>query len=182
MASLRTLVLLLALVFVLFSFCEAKDILVGGSENAWKIPDNSSDSLNQWARKIRFKVGDFLTLKYDGKVDSVLQVTKENYESCNTSKPIKEYKDGNTKVELDKSGSFYFISGADGHCQKGQKLQVVVMSEKHWDHDDDNPPIGSPTSATAPAPAKTSTSQAQPKKGGCFLVLSSLLGVAFAFG
>ena len=110
----------------------------------------------------------------------MLQVTKENYESCNTSKPIKEYKDGNnTKVELDKSGPFYFISGAAGHCKKGQKLQVVVMSEKHWDHD--NPPVGSPTQAPVPAPAKTSASQAHAQKGGCFLALASLLGVAFAF-
>ena len=61
MDSLRTLVPFLALAFVLFSVCEAKDILVGGSENAWKIPNNSSDSLNQWAGKNRFKVGDFLS-------------------------------------------------------------------------------------------------------------------------
>ncbi|XVE53643.1 hypothetical protein DITRI_Ditri03aG0019500 [Diplodiscus trichospermus] len=180
MACLRTLVPVLALVFLSFSFCEAMDILVGGSENAWKIPNNSSDSLNQWAAKTRFKVGDVLIWKYDGKVDSVLQVTKENYESCNTSKPIKEYKDGNnTKVELDKSGPFYFISGADGHCPKGQKLQVVVMSEKHWDHD--NPPVGSPTPATVPAPAKTIASQAHEHRGGWFLALASLLAVAFAF-
>ncbi|XP_022728841.1 early nodulin-like protein 1 [Durio zibethinus] len=179
MASLKTLVPVLVLAFVLFSFCEAKDILVGGSENAWKIPNNSSDSLNQWARKYRFRVGDFLILKYDSKVDSVLQVTKENYESCNTSKPINEYKDGNTKVELDESGPFYFISGADGHCQKGQKLQVVVMSEKHYDHD--NPPVEPPTPAAAPVPSKSSTSQAQAKKGGCSLASASLLGVAFTF-
>ncbi|XVF89281.1 hypothetical protein PTKIN_Ptkin19aG0117400 [Pterospermum kingtungense] len=177
MASLRSSVPVLAMVFVLFGLCEGKDILVGGSENAWKIPDSSSVSLNIWAEKKRFKVGDFLIWKYDGKVDSVLQVTKENYLSCNTSNPIKEYKDGNnTKVELDRSGPFYFI-GADGHCQKGQKFIVIVMSEKH-----NNPPVGSPTLATAPVPGQTRANRAHPQSHGCcFLALASLLAVAFAF-
>lgn len=176
MASLRTF-LVLAAVFMLFSFCEAKYILVGGSENAWKIPNNSSISLNLWAEKHRFRVGDFLIWKYDDKVDSVLQVTKENYLSCNTSKPIKEYKDGdNTKVELDESGPFYFISGADSHCKKGQKLVVVVMSEKH-----DNPPVGSPIQEIAPLPAKASATRTHAQKDGFFLTFATLLGVAFAF-
>ena len=73
----------------------------------------------------------FSVWKYDGGKDSVLQVSKENYANCNTSNPIEEHKDGNTKVKLDRSGAFYFISGAEGHCQKGQKLVVVVLSPRH---------------------------------------------------
>lgn len=104
-------------------------------------------------------------------------MTKENYLSCNTSKPIKEYKDGdNTKVELDESGPFYFISGADSHCKKGQKLVVVVMSEKH-----DNPPVGSPIQEIAPLPAKASATRTHAQKDGFFLTFATLLGVAFAF-
>ncbi|PPS04199.1 hypothetical protein GOBAR_AA16443 [Gossypium barbadense] len=149
MAFLRTLVWFSALAFVLFRVGEGKDILVGGSEDAWKIPKNASDSLNQWARKHRFKVGDFLNFKYNGKADSVLQVTEKNYESCNTSKPIKEYKNGNnTTVKLNKSGPFYFISGADGH-----------------------------SIAPAPEPAKTSPNKALAYKDGTFLALTSLLGI-----
>lgn len=112
----------------------------------------------------------------------MLQVTEENYESCNTSKPIKKYKDGNnTKVKLNKSGPFYFISGADGHCQKGQNLEVTVMSEKHRHHV--NPPAFSPKPAIAPAPepAKTSPNKALAYKDGTFLALASLLGLAFAY-
>ncbi|KAL7239253.1 hypothetical protein ACSBR2_005200 [Camellia fascicularis] len=41
-----------------------------------------------------------------------------------------EHKDDNTKVKLNRSGPFYFISGEEGHCDKGQKLIVVVMSAK----------------------------------------------------
>lgn len=60
----------------------------------------------------------------------MLQVSKKDYETCNTSSPIAAHKDGNTKVKLERSGAYYFISGAEGHCQKGQKLIVVVMSAR----------------------------------------------------
>ena len=59
-----------------------------------------------------------------------MQVNKEDYANCNSSNPIEQYNDGNTKVKLDRPGPFYFISGAKGHCEQGQKLIVVVMSPK----------------------------------------------------
>ncbi|KAL9442872.1 hypothetical protein AB3S75_016269 [Citrus x aurantiifolia] len=121
---------LTSLVLFSISFCEARDILVGGKTDSWKIPSSQSDSLNQWAEKTRFQIGDSLVWKYDATRDSVLQVTKEAYLSCNTSSPFAEYRDGNTKVKLNKSGPFYFISGTKGSCEKGQKLIVVVMSSR----------------------------------------------------
>lgn len=47
-------------VLLLFSFSEAKEILVGGKTDAWKIPSSQSDSLNQWAGSSRFRIGDSL--------------------------------------------------------------------------------------------------------------------------
>lgn len=73
----------------------------------------------------------FSVWNYDGDKDSVLQVSKEDYGNCNTSNPIEEHKDGNTKVKLDRAGAFYFISGEKGHCEKGQKLVVVVLTPRH---------------------------------------------------
>ncbi|KAG1327566.1 Early nodulin-like protein 1, partial [Cocos nucifera] len=110
---------------------EAREHLVGGSTNAWKIPSHTSESLNQWAGATRFQVGDSLVWKYDGEKDSVLQVRREDYLSCNTSSPVAEHKDGTTVVKLHWSGPYYFISGAEGACEKGEKLIVVVMSERH---------------------------------------------------
>ncbi|KAF5945091.1 hypothetical protein HYC85_015319 [Camellia sinensis] len=60
----------------------------------------------------------------------MVEVRKRDYITCNTSSPIIEHKDGNTKVKLDRSGPFYFINREEGHCDKGQKLIVVVMSAK----------------------------------------------------
>ncbi|XP_061364198.1 early nodulin-like protein 15 [Gastrolobium bilobum] len=122
---------LLLLLILLFCFsAAAKEILVGGNIDAWKIPSSESDSLNQWAERSRFQVGDHLVWKYDGGKDSVLQVSKEDYPNCNITNPIKEYSDGNTKVKLDHPGPFYFISGEKGHCEKGQKLIVVVLTPR----------------------------------------------------
>ncbi|THG13139.1 hypothetical protein TEA_016821 [Camellia sinensis var. sinensis] len=60
----------------------------------------------------------------------MVEVRKRDYITCNTSSPIIEHKDGNTNVKLDRSGPFYFISREEGHCDKGQKLIVVVMFAK----------------------------------------------------
>ena len=46
--------------FVLFGFSGAKEILVGGKADAWKVPPSASDSLNKWAERARFQVGDHL--------------------------------------------------------------------------------------------------------------------------
>ncbi|CAL0299218.1 unnamed protein product [Lupinus luteus] len=57
--------------------------------------------------------------KYEGGKDSALRVGREDYTNYSTSNPIKVYNDGNTKVKLDHPDTFYFISGAKGHCEKG---------------------------------------------------------------
>lgn len=106
--------------------------------------------------------------KYDAQRDSVLQVTKEAYASCNTSNPVAEYKDGNTKVELDRSGPFYFISGVKGNCEKGEKLVVVVLSSRHRVIS----PAPSPVEFESPAVAPTSG--ASSLKGGLLVVLAVL--------
>ncbi|GMI89259.1 early nodulin-like protein 15 [Hibiscus trionum] len=155
----------LALFFLFLTFTEAKEILVGGKTDAWKIPSSESDSLNKWAEKARFRLGDSLVWKYDGGKDSVLQVTKTAYLSCNTSNPLAEYKDGDTKVRLQKSGPYFFISGAKGHCEQGQKVIVVVLSQKH----------GNIGISPAPSPADFEGPAIAPMSGGAGLKAGLLL-------
>ncbi|GFP94089.1 early nodulin-like protein 1 [Phtheirospermum japonicum] len=82
---------------------------------------------NEWASKLRFKVGDTIRFKY--KKDSVMEVDKKNYKECNSDRPIFFSNTGNTMYTLDRSGFFYFISGATGHCEKGQRMIVWVMAQ-----------------------------------------------------
>ncbi|KAI4316407.1 hypothetical protein L6164_024389 [Bauhinia variegata] len=162
----------LAFLFLLFGFSVAKEIVVGGKTDAWKIPSSESDSLNQWAERSRFQVGDYLVWKYDGGKDSVLQVSKDDYANCNISNPIKKYDDGNTKVELDRPGAFYFISGANGHCEKGQKFVVVVMTPRNRHMGIS--PAPSPAEFEGPSAAPSPTSSATALQGGLMVVGGTL--------
>ncbi|KDP33508.1 hypothetical protein JCGZ_07079 [Jatropha curcas] len=167
----------LVLITLMLGFSEAKDVLIGGKTDAWKIPSSQSDSLNKWAETARFQIGDSLVWKYDSQKDSVLQVTREAYLSCNTSNPIEEYKDGNTKVKLDRSGPFYFISGAEGHCEKGQKIIVVVLSTRN--RITAISPAPSPAEFEFEGPAVAPTSSATSLKGSLVVALGILLWALF---
>lgn len=122
------------------------------------------------------------------KVDSVLQVTKEDYESCNTAKPLKQYNDGDTKVELDKSGPYFFITGAPGNCAKGEKITLVVLSERKSGGGGSSggaPKVspGSPTAQTpapAPAPAAAHNAADGLKVGSGWFVTAVVIGLAMA--
>ncbi|KAG5408452.1 hypothetical protein IGI04_004771 [Brassica rapa subsp. trilocularis] len=68
----------------------------------------------------------FVRFKY--KKDSVMQVTKEGYKQCNSSHPRFYSNTGKTRFMFDHSVPYYFISGTSGHCEKGQKMIVEVIS------------------------------------------------------
>ncbi|XP_059455290.1 early nodulin-like protein 14 [Corylus avellana] len=144
MASLRSTIpfwiLMSTLLLMLFTSMEAREYVVGGDKCSWGIPISSFESIQKWAETNRFIVGDILIFEYD-ETDAVLRVTKKDYKSCNVTKPIEKYENGRTKVELDRSGPFYFIGRTEGFCEGGQKLAVVVISDRKH-----------PTLAMAPAP------------------------------
>lgn len=94
--------------------------------------------------------------KYQASSDSVLQVTKQGFDNCNTNSPIAKYNDGNTEFKLKKSGPYYFISGNKDNCNKNEKLVVIVMASRTTKN---SPP---PPSTNAPSPGPTTTSDQQP--------------------
>lgn len=51
---------LLLMITLFLSLSEAKEIIIGGKTDAWKIPSSQSDSLNKWAESSRFRIGDTL--------------------------------------------------------------------------------------------------------------------------
>ncbi|KAE8126072.1 hypothetical protein FH972_020819 [Carpinus fangiana] len=175
MASHRALLSAMLLTYLFVSFTEAREFLVGSKTNAWKIPSSEAESLNKWAEASRFQIGDSLVWNYDPSKDSVLQVSEKDFESCSTSSPIAVYKDGSTKVKLDRSGAFYFISGAEGHCEKGQKLVTVVLSvRRQFSYVS---PAPSPVDFEGPAVAPTSGGASL--RGGLMVVFGFLVGLVF---
>ncbi|XWS47874.1 hypothetical protein CRYUN_Cryun13aG0023100 [Craigia yunnanensis] len=94
-------------------------------DNGWIAPKHDNQIYNHWASSNRFKVNDTIHFKY--KKDSVLVVTKEEYDKCQPAHPQFFSNNGDTVYKLDRPGLFYFISGVTGHCQKGQKMIIKVL-------------------------------------------------------
>ena len=82
----------------------------------------------------------------------MLLVTKEDYESCNTASPPAAILagDGNIVFTFDRSGPFYFISGKDDNCKRGEKMVVVVLADRSK-----RTPVTTPPFSPAPAPDMT---------------------------
>ncbi|PIN17794.1 hypothetical protein CDL12_09531 [Handroanthus impetiginosus] len=84
-----------------------------GERTGWVVPQaNDTEMHNEWASTKRFKVGDTV-----------------HYKECNSTHPNFFSNTGNTVITLDRSGFFYFISGAAGHCDKGQRMIVWVIAQ-----------------------------------------------------
>ncbi|XP_062159108.1 early nodulin-like protein 13 [Alnus glutinosa] len=127
MASLRTTISFWILSLLLpFTSLEARKFVVGGNKISWAAPISTSGGMSE-AR--HFTVGDHLVFVYNPKVITILQVTEEDYESCNKTKPIAIYDAGCTLVALDRSGPFYFINASlkvDSFWLEATKIHGVV--------------------------------------------------------
>ncbi|KAF5766610.1 putative Phytocyanin domain, cupredoxin [Helianthus annuus] len=118
--------------FTLFStlLCVSKafNLTVGGKDG-WTL--HPSEAYDHWSGRLRFNVNDNLHFKYNGGSDSVMEVNRGDYGSCNTNNPITTLTgSGDSFFNLNRSGPFYFISGNKSNCDQGQKLTVVVLSPR----------------------------------------------------
>ncbi|KAL7592189.1 early nodulin-like protein 1 [Lactuca sativa] len=126
----------------------AFEFMVGGSGD-WSL---ASTSYNQWAERSRFQIGDTVLFKYQSGKDSVVQVTKEDYDNCNAASPIAKYDDGHSMVKLNESGPHYFISGLVDNCKKNEKVVIVVMADRSHRSPPSSPPSPAPAGEESPSP------------------------------
>ncbi|XP_010473028.1 PREDICTED: mavicyanin-like [Camelina sativa] len=125
-----------------------------GDDFGWRVPlPNDTAVYSRWASSNRFHIGDSLSFVYDK--DSVMEVDKWGFYHCNSSDPITAFDNGNSTLDLDRPGLFYFISGSNEHCTSGQRLIVEVMHIHHHHHAGtaSMPPSMSPLSASPSASA-----------------------------
>ncbi|KAL5223150.1 hypothetical protein ABZP36_027863 [Zizania latifolia] len=160
-------------------------VFYAGGRDGWVV--DPAESFNHWAERNRFQVNDTIVFMRDYEVSgSVLQVTEPDFDACRTSNPVRRLENdvvaGRSVFRFDRSGPFFFISGDEGRCQKGQKLYIIVMavrptkpaeapvpsagsSESTW-------PASPPPGATTPPPLWA----AAPDSGGGGMSRSSSLG------
>ncbi|EFH61644.1 hypothetical protein ARALYDRAFT_479583 [Arabidopsis lyrata subsp. lyrata] len=137
----------------------ARDFTVGGA-TGWTVP-SGAQVYSQWAEQSRFQIGDSLLFVYQSNQDSVLQVTRDAYDSCNTDSPTAKFADGKTSVTLNHSGPYYFISGNKDNCKKNEKLVVIVMADRSGNKNTTSSP-------PSPAPAPSGESSPSPPVSGTF--------------
>ncbi|KAK9676827.1 hypothetical protein RND81_11G104100 [Saponaria officinalis] len=113
-----------------------------GGKDGWVL--NPSESYSHWAGRNRFQVNDTLLFKLKKGEDSVLIVTKDNYNECNVNNPISSLSNEESVYTFTRSGPHYFISSNTDHCNKGQKILIVVLAIRPK-----NPP---PPSSSGPSP------------------------------
>ncbi|XP_066309920.1 early nodulin-like protein 1 [Miscanthus floridulus] len=118
-----------------------------GGRDGWVL--DPTESYNHWAGRNRFQVNDAIVFTHEKGVDSVLQVTEQDFDTCNTRNPVRRLQadvgsSGSSVFRLDRSGPFFFISSDEDRCQKGQKLYIIVMAVRQ--------PTTPPAPAVAPAP------------------------------
>ncbi|XP_028774713.1 mavicyanin-like [Neltuma alba] len=102
-----------------------------GDLDGWGIPASSNpDVYTKWSKHLNLKIGDSIWFLYPPSQDSVIQVTAESYKSCNLKDPILHMNDGNSLFNITSNAVYYFTSGEAGHCQKKQKLRIVVGDGK----------------------------------------------------
>ncbi|KAL6570713.1 hypothetical protein OROGR_000263 [Orobanche gracilis] len=116
---------------LLCSISNSHTFYIGG-EDGWSL--HPSENYNHWAKRYRFEINDELFFKYKKGHDSILVVNQHDYTKCNKDNPIKTLKSGHSKFKLDRSGPFFFISGHEQNCEKGQKLTIIVLSHHHHHH------------------------------------------------
>ncbi|KAI3810030.1 hypothetical protein L1987_19636 [Smallanthus sonchifolius] len=136
--------------FLLIQNNNAYEFMVGGSGD-WSL---ASTSYNQWAEKNRFQIGDSVLFKYEAGEDSVVQVSKDDYNNCNAASPIAKYSDGHSVVKLNESGPHYFISGLVENCKNNEKIVIVVMADRSNRHQSppSSPPSPAPAGEESPSP------------------------------
>lgn len=118
-----------------------------GDTNGWTTT-MGLDYYKTWSSSKTFYVGDTLIfLQYKKDFQSVMEVSFQDFESCNPNSALATYQSEYQPVNLNRTGHYYFICGVPGHCESGQKLDVLVMPVSLQ-----NRPIIQPNNNSSPNP------------------------------
>ncbi|XP_022714442.1 mavicyanin-like isoform X2 [Durio zibethinus] len=103
---------------------EAQVHHVVGGDRGW----DPSSGVASWSSDRSFRVGDKIWFAYSAAQESIVELkSRDEYESCDVSNPIRMYTDGLDGIPLDVEGMRYFVSGKPENCKNGLKLHMEVM-------------------------------------------------------
>lgn len=99
---------------------------------------------------------------YPSGQDSVLQVSQEDYNNCNTDHPQHKLDDGRSVFTFKQSGPHYFISGNKDNCLKNEKVVVIVLADRSNNQTNAASPAPPPSGAARTNPSPAPEGQAPP--------------------
>ncbi|CAM8979542.1 unnamed protein product [Rhodiola kirilowii] len=104
---------------------------VVGGDRGWDL----DSGIASWSSGRVFSLGDKLWFTYSAAAqESILELrTKQEYESCDLTNPIRMYTDGINSLSLDQQGVRYFVSSKAENCKNGLKLHVDVKQRSPWE-------------------------------------------------
>lgn len=120
---------------------------VVGDALGWLVPPGGEIAYRTWAAEKTFTVGDVLVFNFTQNSHDVAEVSKEAYDSCNTSNPISTSTTSPTNITLTSAGEHHFLCTFPSHCSLGQKLAINVSAAS---------PAPTPQPSTPPAPGPSS--------------------------
>ncbi|KAM7508204.1 hypothetical protein LguiA_018657 [Lonicera macranthoides] len=106
----------------------AQEIHVVGDNMGWIVPPLGSIAYRTWAATNTFIIGDILVFNFTSGQQDVARVTKEAFDTCNSTNPIAIETTSPANFTLSSLGEYYFISTLDRHCPLGQKLAINVTT------------------------------------------------------
>ncbi|XP_020578550.1 mavicyanin-like [Phalaenopsis equestris] len=118
-------------------------IFTVGDSTGWTIINSPNYTL--WASNKAFHQGDTLLFKYNKQFHNVLEVKEADFTACKNTSAIKEYDTGDDSITIKSVGHSYFICGFPGHCQGGQKVDILAV-------DSSAAPSSSPSDSSPPPP------------------------------
>ncbi|ESQ56076.1 hypothetical protein EUTSA_v10026766mg [Eutrema salsugineum] len=122
-----------------------------GDSSGWTMIGVNYDC---WASSRTFQVGDSLVFEYNNDFHDVTEVTHNDFELCEPSKLLAKYQTGSDTISLTKPGLQNFICGVPGHCDIGQKLQILVLPASLGPVAAPLPrPVRSPNVSSSPSPS-----------------------------
>ncbi|OMP05065.1 Plastocyanin-like protein [Corchorus olitorius] len=142
----------------------------------------------KWASTRTFHVGDSLHFEYNSQFHNVMQVTHPDFQSCKGTSAIASYTSGSDSVTLKRPGHFYFLCGVPGHCQAGQKVDILVVPSSIDPSQSPSPSAinsfaANPPSESAPAPGPAQSGALSLVSSSPKLLLAlSLVAHVYVFG
>ncbi|KAK4425353.1 Mavicyanin [Sesamum alatum] len=153
--------------------------VLGGSMGAvYNVGDNvgwtnTGVDYQRWSDAHVFEVGDKIVFDYDPEKHDVLEVSEEDYNSCNASNPISRYTSGHDELEIVTPGTFYYICSFFNMC-RDDKQKVVIKIEKD---ESPSPPFSSPPDRVCKRTSAASSSLSFSKHFAGLLVSCVLLAL-----